>query len=142
MRHVHSRLGPCRMRLSRRRAAIATCCILALPNLAFAQAATAAPADRERPTVRVSRDELRIVFPRDTAHRWGWSAEPPEPANAPRYSWRMEVDAIQGPRDLRLDVRSTIPFPSTFKSLGDLLGTGHGYICSYGMVTLCGETRM
>jgi hypothetical protein len=121
---------------------VVTCSVLATPRAAFAQPPTDARADHERPHVQVSRDELRIVFPRDTAHRWGWSAAPPEPANAPRYSWRMEVDAIQGLRDLRFDVRSSIPFPSAFRDLRDLLGTGHGFICRYEMSSMCRETRM
>jgi len=131
------------MRLPLSGVAIAICCTLVLPALGSAQtSSTDSRVDRERPRVQVSRDELRIVFPHDTAHRWGWSAAPAEPPNAPRYSWRMEIDAIEGPRDIRFDVRSSIPFPSVFRSLDDLVATGHGYVCRYGMATVCGETRM
>jgi hypothetical protein len=135
--------GLSRVRLSLGSIAIATCCILAPPPLGSAQVpSTETRTNRERPRVQVSRDELRIEFPRDTAHRWGWSAAPAEPPNAPRYSWRMEVDAIEGPSDIRFDVRSGVPFPSVFSSLRELVDTGHGFICRYGMATTCGETRM
>jgi hypothetical protein len=140
MQHAHPPFGLSRVRLPLL-SFVASCCSLALPKLGFAQTPSTAnrPAD-ERPRVRVSGRELRIVFPRDTARHWGWSA-PLQPGFTPRYSWRMEVDAIEGPRDLRFDV-SSVPLPRAFISLHDLLSAGRGHSCSYGMATTCGETRM
>jgi hypothetical protein len=127
------------VRLARASAVVAACCIVALPMPGSAQA-TAPRTDGDRPSVRVSRDELRIVFPRDTAHRWGWSA-PLQPGFAPRYSWGMQIDAIEGPRYVHLDV-SSLPLPREFRSLRDLVSAGRGHLCSAGMATVCGEIRL
>ena len=117
-------------------------CTLALSGLGCVQSTRTEPrTDSDQPSIRVSRHELRVVFPRDTARRWGWSAPPDPPTYAPRYTWRMEIDAIEGPHDLRFDV-SDISFPRHFTSLRKLLGAGHGRICSYGMMVICGETQM
>ena len=134
--------GPSRMRLRHRNFVVAVCCVLALQELACARVPRTDPGiDRDRPNVHVSRHELRIVFPRDTARRWGWSG-PPEPGYyVPRYTWQMGIDAIEGPRDIRFDVTDA-SFPREFRSLRDLLSTARGQICSYGMMTICGKTRM
>ena len=50
----------------------------------------------------------------------------------------MEVDAIQGPRDIRLDV-SSVGLPREFRSLQELLIAGRGHLCSYGMAVICTE---
>jgi hypothetical protein len=53
----------------------------------------------------------------------------------------MEVDAIEGPRDISFDV-SRVPIRRDFRSLQRLVSAGHGRICSSGMATICGETGM
>jgi hypothetical protein len=36
--------------------------------------------------MQVSRRDARVVFPRDTARQWGWSAKSPV-SHAPAYAW-------------------------------------------------------
>lgn len=140
MRCSRSRPGLARARPLLRNLVVAAWCMLVLPPLGAAQTSSKGRSD-EGPHVQVSRHELRIVFPRDTAHHWGWSA-PLDPGFIPRYSWQMDVDAIEGPRNVRFDV-SSVPMPREFRSLRDLLGAGRGHICSYGgMVTNCIDPRM
>ena len=120
---------------------VAAYCILVIPSRASAPRPPSEPrGSDDRPTVRVSRHELRIVFPRDTARRWGWSA-PLQPDYVPLYSWAMDVDAIEGPRTIRLAV-SSVPVPRQFRSLRELVSAGRGHLCSWGMATICVEIGM
>ena len=56
--------------------------------------------------VRVSRREVRVVFPRDTSRTWGWAART-APGYGPPYVWTMTVDGMDGPRTLAISVQRT-----------------------------------
>jgi hypothetical protein len=74
MRHVLSPFDPSRVRFFFCSLLVAACSIVVLPELGIARASAASRAGHDRPRVFVNRYELRIVFPRDTAHHSGWSA--------------------------------------------------------------------
>jgi hypothetical protein len=101
----------------------------------IAPAVSRSPVDA--PRVRASRDELRIVFPRDTAHHWGWSA-PLQPGYRARYSWEMDIHTIGGESTVGFAV-SSVALPREFRSPEELLGVARGYLCSRVVYATCTE---
>lgn len=79
--------------------------------------------------VVVSRREARVVFPRDSARRWGWS--PSDTTGAWTYIWRLQTAAIDGSTSVQLAVgRTQDDSVHAFRSLRALVAAG--------MVIRCG----
>ena len=71
---------------------------------ANAQQVSVLPAPNAGSTyVSVSRLELRVVFPRDTATTWGWP-ERIKAGHRALYDWMVSIDAVDGPRTLSMTV--------------------------------------
>jgi hypothetical protein len=95
--------------------------------------------------VEVSRTLVRVVFPADTATRWGWF-ETDDTRWYDGYAWSMWVDGgMDGPRSLYWGVgpdRSAAGAGSRvrrFGSLQALLRAGRGGVCRAGMVQVCDD---
>jgi hypothetical protein len=89
--------------------------------------------------VTVSRREVRVTFPRDTAGRWGWS-DRQDPANPPQYWWAVMIDGMDGHRPLELRVLPTSPGARTFTSLDSLVSAGRASLCDGGLIGRCDAT--
>lgn len=118
------------MRLSRSRT------VAAALWLAFAAVPAAAAQTQAR--VIATRDEVRIVYPADTAHAWGWAA--PVTTGAATYAWGMMVDGVEGNRSVSLAVLRPEQYPLVFPSLQALVATARGLICPLGMVVTCADS--
>jgi hypothetical protein len=97
--------------------------------------------------VEVSRTLVRVVFPADTATRWGWF-EADDTRSYDGYSWSMWVDGgMDGPRSLYWGVgpdRSAAGAAGRvrrFGSLKALLSAGRGGVCRAGMAQVCDAPR-
>lgn len=101
--------------------------------------AVADPPDVRATRVLASRDELRIVFPRETADAWGWS-ELADPAYRPAYHWGLTIQGMDGPRTLWLNVeRRPGEGARRFGSLAELVAAESPRLCVSETV---GECRM
>src|SRR5690348_15400199 len=89
----------------------------------------AAPAQTR---VIVNRREVRVTFPRDTAHTWGWS-ERKDPGYYPFYIWSISVDGMDGPRSLSLHAGRRGDEARHFASLASLVAAGEASLCLPGM---------
>jgi len=103
--------------------------------------AVAAQSAAEPIGVIVSRREVRVVFPRDTAHTWGWS-ERKDQAYSRSYVWAVLVDGMDGPRILwaRLDDRTGEP--RRFPSFERLVTAARAERCLPGMIAQCTDSGM
>ena len=97
------------------------------------------PAAGDTTRVTVSRREVRVTFPRDTAGRWGWP-ERQDPANPPQYWWGVMIDGMDGPRFLELRVGPTTPGARTFTSLESVVSAGTSALCGGGWISRCNTT--
>jgi len=75
----------------------------------------------------VSRRDIRVVFPRDTAPEWSLSAEGTKPAPL-EYGWDVYLDGIDGVRVLQLNVWSK-GGGWRFASFAELVAAGHPGFC-------------
>jgi len=91
--------------------------------------------------VTVSRREIRVLFPAETTHRWGWPGRSAG-ANSASYAWIVSVDGIDGPRSLMLDLWQTDDRARSFSSLKDVVAAGRAQLCSPGMVQQCHDIGM
>src|SRR5690349_17948708 len=66
--------------------------------------------------VRVSRRELRAEFHTDTTRAWGWSGGS-DPTYLPRYLWSVDINGMDGPRFLMVDLSRDTLVARTFPSL-------------------------
>lgn len=105
-----------------------------LPPLAARREPAVGPSAPTR--VRVSREEVRIEFPRDTARAWGWSGAT-EPSYRAEYVWGVTVDAIGEPQTLMLRAGRTDRRARDFPSLDSLVATGSASRCTGGMIATC-----
>jgi hypothetical protein len=87
-----------------------------------------------RAEVTVSRREVRVVFPRDTATRWGWPVETVRFSYP--YVWSMGLEGMNGYRDVTLTVRADAA-PMRFPSLDSLAAAANGEWCIPGMIADC-----
>jgi hypothetical protein len=103
--------------------------------------ASAQPGGHAPVRVLVSRREVRVVFPPDTAHRWGWTAKKAN-SYAPTYQWGIDIDGIDGPRSFGFGAdRFNDSSARSFTSLRQLIATDKPGLCSGGMVTYCDKSR-
>ena len=107
--------------------------------LAIASSAGAAGASgQQRPdsaSVVATRRELRIVYPRDTATRWGWDRGE-ESWRA--YGWTLRSDAIDRSHSLALIVTVEGDSARTFASLAAVLAEASVVRCdNQGMIEIC-----
>lgn len=84
----------------------------------------------------VSRQELRVVFPPDSASTWGWSG-PTGLAYRTRYSWSVAIEGLDGPRRLEMIVSRDKPKPRRFTSLASLVAAANSSFCPPGHVGYC-----
>src|SRR5262245_128175 len=84
----------------------------------------------------VSRHELRVVYPPDTATTWTW-ASPTGLAYRTRFSWSVAIDGIDGPRRLEMIVSRDQPKPRRFTSLASLVAAANSSFCPPGHVGYC-----
>ena len=102
----------------------------AYPQPANAQPASARPAPNAANTyVSVSRQELRVVFPRDTATTWGWPARI-KPGHRALYDWMVSIDGVDGPRTLSMTVDGRFDSGAyRFTSLDSLVESAKSSFC-------------
>ncbi|HET7550675.1 MAG TPA: hypothetical protein VFK04_05250 [Gemmatimonadaceae bacterium] len=96
---------------------------------------------RDSTRVLVSRRELRVIFPRDTARAWGWSASRANDYR-PWYSWSIGVSGIDGPGNIELRVDRADSSARDFPSLESLVAAGLAQLCEPGMVRYCTDSRV
>ena len=101
-------------------------------------AAQAAP---EAVRVLVSRRDLRVVFPKDTARAWGWPARKEESAS-PSYVWGIVVEGMDGPRILWARLDSHSDGARRFPSLERLIAAARAQRCLPGMFAQCTDSSM
>ena len=117
------------------------------PDLATAQAASRDSAARvphaaltpvsiERTRVLVSSREVRVIFPRDTAGPWGWSAREAV-GYAAAYQWTVLIDGMDGPHLLSLRTSRMRPVAQSFASLESLVAAGKLTLCVGDMSGRC-----
>ena len=102
------------------------CIVLALLIRALAPPEPTASAQTTH--VLVNRRELRVDFPRDTAHVWGWLS-PTARGGDRRYVWRVDVNTVSGPQTFSLDVARTDTAARNFSSLDALVTAGKLWLC-------------
>jgi hypothetical protein len=90
--------------------------------------------------VIVNRREVRVVFPRDTARAWGWSARK-EPGYYPFYIWGISVEGMDGPRSLLARVDRERDEPRDFASLVTLVASARAALCLPGMFGPCDSSH-
>lgn len=78
--------------------------------------------------VLVSMREMRVIFPGDTATRWGWS-DRRESSYYARYTWRVLIDGMAGERTLVFSTGRTDDGPAEYMSLHRLLERGRSLMC-------------
>jgi hypothetical protein len=83
--------------------------------------------------VTASRREVRVVFPRDDADAWGWSADT-NIAYTPFYDWAVMLDGLDGPRVLRLFIGRRGGTARHFPSLDSLVAAEQPYFSLPGMM--------
>ncbi len=110
----------------------------AYPQPTDAQQASARPAPNAAGTyVSVTRQELRVVFPRDTATTWGWP-ERLAPGHQARYDWIVSIDGVDGPKVLRMLVDgSGAPEARRFASLESLVASASPSFCGADVIGYC-----
>jgi hypothetical protein len=86
--------------------------------------------------VLVTRTEVRVRFARDTARRWGWSANP-DSTRRLRYAWSATIEGTDGPRSFDLVIKAKDTRASTFPSLDSLVRMGITSFCQPGMAVHC-----
>ena len=86
--------------------------------------------------VTVSRREVRVVFPRDTARAWGWS-DRKDAEYYPVYEWGVMVEGMDGPRALVARVYRENDEARQFASFDRLVNASRGDLCSPGMIWQC-----
>ena len=94
------------------------------------------PVNTERTRVLVNSRELRVVFPRDTAGPWGWSARE-EVGYAAAYAWTVLIDGMDGPHLLSLRSARMRPMAQSFASLESLVAAGRLTLCVGDMSGRC-----
>lgn len=109
---------------------------MAIASLALRKA----PAPLEPVHVIVNRRELRVVFPRDTARAWGWSARK-EPGYYPFYIWGISVEGMDGPRSLVARVDRERDEARDFASLVTLVASTRAALCKPGMFGPCDSSH-
>ena len=110
-----------------------------LTSAAWPALAAQSPAESVR--VLVSRREVRIEFPKDTAHAWGWSDRKDE-AYSPSYAWVIHVEGMDGPRSLWVRIDDYTHETRHFPSLQSLVAAAHAQRCSPGMIAQCSDSGM
>lgn len=108
----------------------------ALPLLALATLTASAQA--AGPRVIATRDEVRVIFPADTAHAWGWPALP-DTVRAGSYLWMLWVTTPVGTRTLSLGVDRPDTAAHRYPSLAALVASGRPVICPPGPFVSCGS---
>ena len=93
----------------------------------------AQPASDTATTVTASRREVRVVFPREDAERWGWSADTNVAYN-PFYGWSVLLDGMDGPQILQLFIGRRAVSAYRFPSLDSLVAAGEPQLCATGMM--------
>jgi hypothetical protein len=94
------------------------------------------PVSVERARVLVSSREVRVVFPRDTAGPWGWSAREVV-GYAAAYAWMVLIDGMDGPHTLMLRTSRMRPVAQSFTSLESLVALGKLTLCVSDMSGRC-----
>lgn len=77
--------------------------------------------------VIASAREVRVIFPRDTALRWGWGDPPYHSTGS--YRWQMHVDGVARPHTLLWTLDAHPDRVRTFTSLGALVAAGRASAC-------------
>lgn len=113
----------------------------ALPPLAAPAVAPRRIVPPEPVRVRVSRREVRIVFPADTARAWGWS-ERQDPNYLPAYAWGVMVEGMDGTRTLSARAGRVDRESRDFPSLERLVQVARAQLCSGGMIAQCSDSGM
>ena len=103
---------------------------------ALALQAPAATVSVEPVRVIVSRREVRVVFPTDSARAWGWS-DRKDPDYFPAYVWGIGVDGMDGPRFLDARVDRQQDEARNFPSLEQLVAAARAELCLPGMMARC-----
>jgi hypothetical protein len=91
---------------------------------------------RDSMRVLVSRREVRVIFPRDTARAWGWSASIAD-GYVPSYYWGVMVGSMDVPRIISLRVDRTKGRARDFPSLERLVAEGRAQSCVGGTIGVC-----
>jgi len=99
------------------------------------------PSGLDATRVLVSRREVRVLFPAETSHRWGWSRRNAG-ENSASYAWIVSIDGIDGPRSLMLSLWQMHDSARTFASLKDVVAVSRAQLCSPGMVQQCHDVGM
>jgi hypothetical protein len=115
--------------------------VAGLPSLAAPAVARPRATTPEPVRVLVSRREVRVVFPRDTARAWGWS-ERQDPKYVPLYAWSVTVEGMDGPRQLALMARRRGTEARDFPSLEHLVRAAQAERCEGGMIARCSDSGM
>ena len=113
--------------------------LVARATSAAGQSATSAAPDSIR--VIVSRRVARVIFPRDDAGAWGWSALT-DREYLPSYLWSVQLDGADGPRSMRLLIGRRDSSAKRFPSLDSLVRTGTPELCTPGMIANCTSDGM
>jgi hypothetical protein len=98
-------------------------------NVAISPLDRAVPA-AESVHVRVSRREMRVLFPPETAQSWGWTGQR-APDFTPGYSWVVLVNGVAGPGTLSLSIRREVALPRDFTSLEHLVSAAQLTLCTH-----------
>lgn len=85
--------------------------------------------------VDVSRREVRVTFPRDTATRWGF-ADRRDPQYWPFYAWSISVHGMDGSRSLSLDAWRPDTAALWYPSLSALVASARGGVCRSSMAVI------
>jgi hypothetical protein len=96
------------------------------------------PSGLDATRVLVSRREVRVLFPAETTHRWGWPSRNASELNA-SYGWTVLVEGIDGPRLLTLSALQTDERARAFASLEELVAASRAALCLPGMMRRCSD---
>lgn len=93
------------------------------------------------PRVVASRRELRLVFPLDTAHVWGWSAA--QAAEYRGYRWSADFTTAAGRRLILLDLVPRDGAARRFRSLAAVVSADTPRICTgAGWIVTCDNHKL
>ena len=113
----------------------------AITSLALGWRTSAAQSAAGRVRVLVSRREARVVFAKDTARTWGWSARK-DPDYFPSYVWGIAVEGMDGTRMLWLRLDGRADEARHFPSIDSLVAAARAERCFPGMIARCTDSAM
>jgi hypothetical protein len=94
------------------------------------------PPNASETRVTVSRLELRVVFPRDTATAWDFP-EQLRPRYRSDYRWTVAIDGVDGPQHLEMTPNRRGARTRRVTTLDSLVASAHASFCGPGTMGYC-----